>query len=216
MKAINRIKQYIDNQGYNNSSFEKEIGLSNGYIATQLKRNADLGEGVLNKMLDYCLELNPEWLLTGKGEMLKSNIPVTIHEYNGRIPRGAKPFYNLPVSAGRSLSEIVGTTAPEGFIFNLPGMAQTENILPVIGYSMYPEVKENAVIGVRVMDRWETLNTTKKYLIITREDRMIKYIEHDEHDDDILWCVSPNYPKFKIYKEEVIEIQQVTFVLNPE
>ena len=71
MKAINRVIHYIDNKGINNSSFEKICGLSNGYLGTQLKRNADLGEGVLNKILDNCLDMSPEWLLTGKGSMLK-------------------------------------------------------------------------------------------------------------------------------------------------
>lgn len=71
MKAIERLKQYIDFKELNNSLFEKENSLSNGYIATQLKRNADLGEGILNKILDNCLEISPEWLLTGNGEMLK-------------------------------------------------------------------------------------------------------------------------------------------------
>ncbi len=75
MKAIQRVKQYIDKQGYNNSSFEKKNNLSNGYIGTQIKRNADLGEGILNKILDNCLDLNPEWLLTGNGTMLKQEIP---------------------------------------------------------------------------------------------------------------------------------------------
>lgn len=71
MKAIERIKQYIDFKGVSNRSFELENDLSNGYIATQLKRNADLGEGVLNKILDNCLDIDSEWLLTGKGQMLK-------------------------------------------------------------------------------------------------------------------------------------------------
>ncbi|MCX8676449.1 MULTISPECIES: hypothetical protein [Apibacter] len=77
MKAIHRIKQYIDYKGLNNSSFEKKNNLSNGYIGTQLKRESDLGEGVLNKILDNCLDINPVWLLTGDGEMLKSNDDLT-------------------------------------------------------------------------------------------------------------------------------------------
>lgn len=71
MKAIERLIQYIDYKGFNNRSFEKQIGLSNGYIGTQLKRNADLGESILNKILDNCLDINPIWLISGKGEMLK-------------------------------------------------------------------------------------------------------------------------------------------------
>lgn len=75
MKVINRVVQYIDFKGLNKSTFEREIGLSNGYIGTQLKRNADLGESIINKILDYCLDVDPEWLLTGKGSMLKTVAP---------------------------------------------------------------------------------------------------------------------------------------------
>jgi hypothetical protein len=41
--------------------------LSNGYLGKQLLRNVDLGEGILTKILENCPEINPEWLLTGKG-----------------------------------------------------------------------------------------------------------------------------------------------------
>ena len=81
MKAINRIKQYIDYKGFSNSYFEKKNNLSNGYIATQIKRNADLGESILLKILDNSLDIDPIWLLTGKGNMLKDNVDMEIlHE----------------------------------------------------------------------------------------------------------------------------------------
>ena len=73
MKAIERLIQYIEYKGFSNRSFEMQIRLSNGYIGTQLKRNADLGEGILNKIIENCPDLNPEWLLTGKGSMLKND-----------------------------------------------------------------------------------------------------------------------------------------------
>lgn len=73
MKAIERLLQYVDCKGFNKRSFEIDNGLSNGYLGKQLLRNADLGEGVLNKILENCPELNPEWLLTGKGEMIISD-----------------------------------------------------------------------------------------------------------------------------------------------
>lgn len=82
MKAIDRIKQYIDYKGFTNRSFEQKNNLSNGYIATQLKRNADLGEGILNKVLENCLEINPKWLLTGKGEMLNHPYNEATHNIN--------------------------------------------------------------------------------------------------------------------------------------
>ncbi|MDL1914133.1 MAG: hypothetical protein FDW93_06400 [Bergeyella sp.] len=71
MKAIERIVEYIDYKGINNRQFEIKNSLSNGYIATQLKRKADLGESIINRILENCLDINPIWLLTGKGGMIK-------------------------------------------------------------------------------------------------------------------------------------------------
>lgn len=69
-KAINRVFNFLQSKNIKHTRFEKEIGLSNGYLNTQLKRSANLGEEVLNKIINNCLDLNPTWLLTGKGNML--------------------------------------------------------------------------------------------------------------------------------------------------
>jgi len=139
-----------------------------------------------------------------------------IIELNESIPIYGKevPFWNLPVSAGRSIKDIIGASKPDGFISGLPGVDIAENILPVTGTSMEPEISPGAIIGVRLMNNYDTLNTERIYLIITSDDRMIKRIEHDSENEDILWCVSPNYPRFKIYKSDIIEIQRVCFVYN--
>jgi len=73
MKAIDRIYQYIDYKEVSPKSFEERAELSNGYLGKQRKRNADLGESILLRILENCPEINPEWLLTGKGEMLKES-----------------------------------------------------------------------------------------------------------------------------------------------
>ena len=77
MKAINRLYEYLDYKNVKPTRFEKEVGLSNGYLGTQLKRKADLGESILNKIIDNCLDLNTEWLLTGQGSMLKGTAEYT-------------------------------------------------------------------------------------------------------------------------------------------
>lgn len=70
-KAIHRLFEYLALKGQKHTRAEKDWGLSNGYLNTQLKRGADLGEGVIVKIVNYCLDLNIEWLLTGKGECIK-------------------------------------------------------------------------------------------------------------------------------------------------
>lgn len=74
MKAINRFIKYCDFKGIAPSRFEKNYGLSNGYFSIQLKRNGSLGEDVLKKIIDNCQELDAVWLITGKGNMLKTEL----------------------------------------------------------------------------------------------------------------------------------------------
>ena len=82
MNTLKRIKQYIDYKGITNQNFEKQIGFSNGAFASQLKNNRTIGVDKLENILIAFPELNPEWLLTGNGEMIKTkskeNVPINI------------------------------------------------------------------------------------------------------------------------------------------
>ena len=60
-KIISRLFTYLKSKSIPHTRFEKEIGLSNGYLNTQLKRNSDLGEGIIRKIIDNCLDVNPLW-----------------------------------------------------------------------------------------------------------------------------------------------------------
>lgn len=73
MKAIDRFYEYLAEKSLKPTAIEKEIGLSNGYLSAQKKRNADMGEGMLLKIIDYFRDINPLWLLTGEGSMLRDN-----------------------------------------------------------------------------------------------------------------------------------------------
>jgi len=84
MKAIDRLYEYLDYKSIKPTNFEKELGLSNGYLSIQKKRNADIGESVLKKITDYCRDLNPTWLLTGNEEMLLPDEIIELREYTSK------------------------------------------------------------------------------------------------------------------------------------
>ena len=73
MKAIERLYLYFVKKGLKPTVVEKEINLSNGYFSAQKKRNADMGERIMMKIIDNCRDLNPEWLLTGCGSMFRAD-----------------------------------------------------------------------------------------------------------------------------------------------
>jgi hypothetical protein len=77
MSVVKRIKEYIDFKGVTNQKFEIEIGYSNGAFGSQLKNNKSIGSDKLENILTTYSDLDGNWLLTGKGSMLKSdNAPV--------------------------------------------------------------------------------------------------------------------------------------------
>lgn len=127
------------------------------------------------------------------------------------------PFYDLPVSAG-SLGildiENSNITIPAGHI-KLPIFRGCEAIFPIIGISMEPLVHSGDWIGIKSIDNlsrsWDFIQTGVIYLIITREDRMIKFIEKSD-DDDFIICSSPNYHPFKVYKGDILNIYRVKAV----
>lgn len=71
MKAIHRIREIIDHYNLSVSAFEKSIGMSNNSIQIALKREASVKDEVLNKILKAYPGVDPLWLLTGEGTMLK-------------------------------------------------------------------------------------------------------------------------------------------------
>lgn len=228
-----RFKEFLKHLGVGQDKFEKKVGLSRGFVN-------NVGDSIRissqKKISAIFPELSMLWLLTGHGEMLKisTSAPEVTSSKHSELQQNqgfwgvdeqeldyirsdeGVPYWNLQVSAGHSIVEVIGKQKPDGYVKGLPGADVAENILPTHGMSMEPEISSGALIGVRKINNWETLNTERIYLIITHDDRMIKRIEHDAENSEILWCVSTNYPRFKIYKGDIIEIQRVCFVHNPK
>src|ERR1700741_4032174 len=70
--TLQRLKKFIDFKDFNISSFERLVSFSNGSLASQIKNNKTIGVDKLEKILKMFPDLSSEWLLTGRGEMLKN------------------------------------------------------------------------------------------------------------------------------------------------
>lgn len=131
-------------------------------------------------------------------------------------PERSVPFWNLAVSAGKSMMKFIGKTPPDGYICGLPGTELAEIALLVLGASPDCEISNGAIVGLHKVRNWDSMNAERIYLIITRDDSMISRIEHDENNPDILWCLNSNSAKFKIHKANIIEIHRICFVYYPK
>ncbi|MEW6772941.1 MAG: hypothetical protein AB1304_02960 [Bacteroidota bacterium] len=67
MKFNKRLLEYIKTKGYSKMDFYRKCGLSNGFLD---KTDNPTLENIL-KIIKNFPDLNLEWLITGKGEMIK-------------------------------------------------------------------------------------------------------------------------------------------------
>ena len=70
MKPIERIAIYLQFKKISPHSFERNINLSNGYYAKQLKNLGSVGSDILIKVHNHYPDLNILWVLTGDGQMI--------------------------------------------------------------------------------------------------------------------------------------------------
>ena len=73
MSKIERLTKYMELRGLNDNIVTKECSLSQGLIGQARKGKCDLGAKAIDKILKIYQDINRVWLLTGEGEMLKSN-----------------------------------------------------------------------------------------------------------------------------------------------
>ncbi|TWP23100.1 peptidase S24 [Apibacter muscae] len=108
----NRIKQYIEYLNIPISAFEKNCGLSNGYVSSIRK---GIGHKALEQISEKYSEINKSWLLTGEGEMLKN--------VQFKDTEAKKVFMNIiqiPVVSQYAYAGYLGGFDDPGYMESLP------------------------------------------------------------------------------------------------
>jgi len=220
MKAIERVLIYLKHKKLNKSSFEKKVNLSNGYIATQSKRDADLGEGVLIKILDNCLDLNPEWLLTGSGEMLRQESKdykiiegSTDKVEDDKVDYSNKdyvPFYPVDFIGGNIESVNDQTIKPDYYML----MPQFRGCVSFYSYndSMEPLITSGMILFAKEIIDWKShIEFGQIYGIVANDGRKyLKYIRrHKTKNETHFILKSENeecYDEFDFSHKEIRSI----------
>lgn len=204
MKAIERFYQYLDYKGIKPTRFEKEYGLSNGYLGTQLKRNGTLGEDILNKIIDNCRDLNPVWLLSGQETMLK-NIPYQtnsdanfVSEEPAEYNKQPLPLYDIKtISSAEALFKDTNKEIPLGHI-TIPNLPKCDGAIYASSDSMYPLLKSGDIILYKkIAATIENIYWGEMYLVsLINDDQdeivMLKWIHKSEKGDEFITLSSEN------------------------
>lgn len=98
MNIIERLYQIFDFKGDSVYKISKEIDVSNGYFAKTRAKQGNIGSDIIEKIVSYYTDINVEWLITGKGEMLKTkseeNLVKKNDQENDQKPKVKKTWSN--------------------------------------------------------------------------------------------------------------------------
>lgn len=230
MSVKNRLKEFCLSEGITISAFENNIGVSNGYVNAISK---SLGIDKLNAIIEKYSNLNIEWLLSGKGEMLKTNHtsrhnsveqePLVKYE-DSEIPQvkqfsksqniQTRPRIPLNAAAG-SLSVAISSVSESECeqIPIIPSLPKYDFTIVARGESMEPVIESGDELACRFITESAFIQWGRIHVLDTAQGIVVKRIfESDGH----ILCRSDNkgYPDFPIAKEEIYHMALVVGLLR--
>lgn len=217
MSTLHRIKKFIDYKNITVKDFEIKVGFSNGAFGSQLRNNKTIGVDKLENILLVYSEINPEWLLTGKGSMLKSEVPIC----KGEPVNKGIPLLPYDAFAGLGDTEISGIpfeSIEEQYHIPLFKDIKIDFMLSVRGSSMYPKYSSGDVVACRLITELVFIQWNKVYVIDTLTQGIImKRLKKCDNNNCVV-CKSdnPNYDEFTLPKKEIRNIALVVGVVRLE
>lgn len=202
-----RILQFIDYKEINVPTFLKETGIKRGFLDSD-KLGSSVSDVFIATIIATYPEINTDWLITGKGDMLKERsnqsdsvfVPEIAHyklktDGNGLLHQQI-PLYELEASAGLTTlfsSDI--KQIPIDFI-SVPNAPKCDGAIFVRGDSMYPILKAGDIVCYKTIHSIENVYYGEMYLIDidVEGDQYLtfKYIQKSNKGDDYLYLVSHN------------------------
>ena len=196
----------------NKSQLARILDVTPQAISTWLSRNTFDQELIYAK----CENINPDWLLTGRGEMLKSErklpmggkepveeelLPEVNYEFKGA------PYYNIDFIGGFDLILNDQTRNPDYYI-NFPPYNKDGVIwCNITGHSMEPELNNGDFIAMKEMHSpIEYLPAGEIYGIVTDEYRTVKRIRLSEKDGFVRLIPTNKAPE---YSEQEIPVSMI-------
>ena len=206
MDIKSRIYDFLQFSKITPAEFERKTGLSNGYL-NNIKNT--VGADKVNKIILAYPSLNLEWLITGKGEMLKSSkdpLVTAIVTTKPRIPYTA--------AAGSITNALDGIKEYEcDQIPVIQSFPKYDFTIVVRGDSMQPNILGGDEIACKRINEKAFIQWGKVHVLDTAQGIIVKRIYED---GDRIKCVSynPEYPPFSIEKKDIYSYNLVVGLLR--
>lgn len=224
-----RLDQFIKNQALSVRSFEMSIGASDGMIRRAIKNNTDIQSKWLSAIADNYPNLSVDWLLTGRGSMLKSDtVLIDEQEMKEKEVLPAKknliPFYEDVSTIGGLNDRMANTdpSSPTEWIDAGDWFPEATAAIRHYGDSMV-EYPSGSILALKHVNNPQLIMNGRNYVVETSEYRVTKQLQNK---GDHFMAYSTNretYPDgnlihapFSVPKEEIRHIYLVLGCVTKE
>lgn len=220
-----RVLEIAKYKGVSYERFCESIGMTYGSfkgIAKERPLNSDAIEIIITNNPD----INSNWLLTGKGNMLGSDKvydlekeSITVSELHIDYKKSKLiSLYDVSAAAGYgSFDEMISTEKVVG-TYIIPDFKNADWMIYVRGSSMYPKYSSGDIIACRVLNESKFIQWNKVYVIATREQGILVKRINESDKENCLLAISDNpaYKPFYIPENEILGIALVVGVIRLE
>lgn len=179
------------------AEFAKFLDIPPSTLSSWMNRNSFDYQLLISK----CVEIDANWLLTGKGEMLRNSkmndTPnVFMQKTDNVMGIQQIPLYSLEATAG--IVQLFKSQYPTKDFISIPNLPKCDGALYVNGDSMYPLLKSGDIVMYKqIQDITNCIFIWGEiYLISFNSDgddySTVKYIQKSEKGDAYIKLVSQN------------------------
>lgn len=212
MTTKDRLKEFLSSQKIGRNKFEEQINISTGYMSSKA---ITITSDVIEKTVSAYPDLNLDWLITGEGSMLKSEISNMLAEspmeYGKKQTRPRIPY---TAAAGSLTSAVEGITANQcEQIPRINAFPDYDFTIIIKGSSMEPKYEGGDEVACKRIDNTSFIQWGKVHVLDTAQGIIIKRIYED---GEKIRCTSynPEYPDFSIQKEEIFSMSLVVGLIR--
>ena len=160
-------------------------------------------------VFSLCEHISLEWLLTGKGNMLKeegkeeASAPVVSYD-----PKVGQPYYNVDFLGGFSEVYNSQVSVPDRNII-VPGFDRAKLWCNVTGHSMEPKINHGDIIALRQCTL-DDIQYGEIYAVVLDTIRTIKILRKGSSKNSLRYVpINPNFDEQEFAVKRIINIFEV-------